>query len=62
MRTLSAFRVALISNLEPVYGIILAFIFFGQRETMSVGFYMGSSLILAAVFLYPVYKKRRSKV
>jgi drug/metabolite transporter (DMT)-like permease len=61
MRTLSAFRVALISNLEPVYGIILAFIFFGQRETMSAGFYMGSALILAAVFLYPVYKKRRNK-
>ncbi|CAM4280643.1 EamA-like transporter family protein [Pedobacter westerhofensis] len=61
MRTLSAFRVALISNLEPVYGIILAFIFFGHKETMSAGFYMGSALILGAVFLYPIYKKRRSK-
>lgn len=61
MRTLSAFRVALISNLEPVYGIILAFIFFGHKETMSVGFYAGSALILGAVFLYPVYKKRRSR-
>jgi len=61
MRTLSAFRVALISNLEPVYGIILAFIFFGHRETMSTGFYMGSILILGAVFLYPIYKKRKSR-
>jgi drug/metabolite transporter (DMT)-like permease len=61
MRTLSAFRVALISNLEPVYGIILAFIFFGHKETMSAGFYAGSTLILGAVFLYPVYKKRRNK-
>jgi len=61
MRTLSAFRVALISNLEPVYGIILAFIFFGHRETMSTGFYMGSILILGAVFLYPIYKKRNSR-
>jgi drug/metabolite transporter (DMT)-like permease len=61
MRTLSAFRVALISNLEPVYGIILAFIFFGHKETMSTGFYMGSALILGAVFLYPVYKKRKSR-
>jgi drug/metabolite transporter (DMT)-like permease len=60
MRTLSAFRVALISNLEPVYGIILAFIFFGHKETMSLGFYMGSALILGAVFLYPVYKKRKN--
>lgn len=61
MRTLSAFRVALISNLEPVYGILLAFIFFGHKETMSAGFYMGSALILGAVFLYPVYKKRKNK-
>ena len=61
MRTLSAFRVALISNLEPVYGIILAFIFFGHKETMSIGFYVGSVIILSAVFLYPVYKKRQSK-
>lgn len=57
MRTLSAFRVALITNLEPVYGIILAIIFFGAKETLSVGFYLGAALILATVFLYPVYKK-----
>lgn len=61
MRTLSAFRVALISNLEPVYGILLAFLFFGHKETMSTGFYLGSLLILGAVFLYPIYKKRKSK-
>lgn len=61
MRTLSAFRVALITNLEPVYGIFLAFIFFGTKETMSVGFYLGTTLILAAVFGYPVYKKYKNR-
>ncbi len=61
MRTLSAFRVALITNLEPVYGIILAFLIFGTKEQMSVGFYIGSLLILSAVFLYPVYKRRINK-
>jgi drug/metabolite transporter (DMT)-like permease len=45
MRTLSAFRVALITNLEPVYGILLAFIFFGTKEAMSAGFYTGAALI-----------------
>ncbi|MEJ7558341.1 MAG: DMT family transporter [Pedobacter sp.] len=59
MRTLSAFRVALITNLEPVYGIILAFLFFGNRETMSIGFYLGATLILGSIFLYPIYKKRK---
>jgi drug/metabolite transporter (DMT)-like permease len=62
MRTLSAFRVALITNLEPVYGIVLAFIFFGTRETMSLGFYLGSALILGSIFLYPIYKKRKGLV
>jgi len=61
MRTLSAFRVALITNLEPVYGIILAFILFGTKEQMTGGFYAGSLLILAAVFLYPVYKNKQNK-
>lgn len=60
MRTLSAFRVALITNLEPVYGIILAFIFFGTKEKMSAGFYIGAVLIVGAVFLYPIYKKRKN--
>ncbi|WP_316794022.1 DMT family transporter [Pedobacter frigoris] len=60
MRNLSAFRVALITNLEPVYGIILAFLFFGSKESMSVGFYLGATLILGSVFLYPVYKKRKN--
>lgn len=61
MRTLSAFRVALITNLEPIYGIILAFLIFGVREQMSGGFYLGSLLILSAVFLYPIYKRRKIK-
>lgn len=61
MRTLSAFRVALITNLEPVYGIVLAFLFFGSKEQMSAGFYLGSLLILSAVFLYPIYKNRKNK-
>jgi drug/metabolite transporter (DMT)-like permease len=62
MRTLSAFRVALITNLEPVYGIILAFLFFGNKEKMTLGFYLGAVLILGAVFLYPIYKSRKKLV
>lgn len=62
MRTLSAFRVALITNLEPVYGILLAFIFFKDKEQMTVGFYMGAAIILSTIFFYPIYKKRRNKL
>jgi len=62
MRTLSAFRVALVTNLEPVYGILLAFIFFKDREQMTAGFYFGAAIILSAIFLYPIYKKRKNKL
>lgn len=61
MKELSAFRVALVTNLEPVYGIILAFIFFGKREHMTAGFYAGSIIILSSIFLYPYIRTRVEK-
>lgn len=61
MKELSAFRVALITNLEPVYGIMLAFIFFGKREQMTIGFYAGAAIILGAIFIYPMIKNRKRK-
>lgn len=58
MRELSAFRVALITNLEPVYGIIMSFIFFGDMNKMTLGFWGGALLILSTIFLYPVARKQ----
>jgi drug/metabolite transporter (DMT)-like permease len=61
MRELSAFRVALITNLEPVYGIIMAFLFFGDMNKMSVGFWVGSVIIMSTIFLFPVAQKQVAK-
>ena len=61
MKELSAFRVALITNLEPVYGIILALIFFDKREQMTAGFYAGALIVLTAIFIYPFLKNRGRK-
>lgn len=58
MKRISAFTVNLTINLEPVYGIIMALIIFGESEEMSSGFYLGTLIILMAVFLYPVINKR----
>lgn len=58
MKELSAFTVALTTNMEPVYGIILALLIFGQKETMSTGFYSGAIIVLAAVFVYPYLKAK----
>ncbi len=63
MRELSAFRVALITNLEPVYGILLAFVFFRDMNKMTIGFWVGAVIILSTILLYPVTHKhvRRRK-
>jgi drug/metabolite transporter (DMT)-like permease len=58
MRELSAFRVALITNLEPVYGIIMSFVFFGDMNKMTTGFWVGAVIILSTIFLFPVAQKQ----
>jgi drug/metabolite transporter (DMT)-like permease len=58
MRELSAFRVALITNLEPVYGIIMSFVFFGDMNKMTAGFWVGAIIILSTIFLFPVAQKQ----
>ena len=58
MRELSAFRVALITNLEPVYGILMAFLFFGDMNKMTAGFWVGAIIILSTIFLFPVAQKQ----
>jgi len=61
MKELSAFRVALITNLEPVYGIILAFLFFGKNEQMTTEFYIGALIVLTSILLYPVIRNKIEK-
>ncbi|MCU4157298.1 DMT family transporter [Carboxylicivirga sp. A043] len=61
MKVLSAYTVVLAINMEPVYGILLAFAIFGQSEFMSGGFYIGTLVILAAVFLHPVIERFQKK-
>ncbi len=51
LQTLSAFTVNLTLTLEPVYGIILAFIVYHENETLSKSFYAGFALVLVAVAL-----------
>lgn len=61
MRKFSAYAVNLTVNLEPVYGIVLAFLVFGESERMTSGFYLGTLVILAAVLLYPWLNSRLTK-
>lgn len=62
MQKFSVFAMNLIVNLEPVYGIIMAFLLFKDAERMTTGFYLGTLVILASVIMYPIldsYSKKR---
>lgn len=49
MKQLNPFTIMLIINMEPIYGIFLALMIFGESELMSSGFYIGLLIILGAI-------------
>jgi drug/metabolite transporter (DMT)-like permease len=51
LQYISAVTLNLTYNLEPVYGILLAFLFFQENKYLSPGFYVGLGLIAAAVMV-----------
>ncbi len=57
---ISAFTANLTYNLEPVYGIILAFIFFGENKRLHNGFYWGLFLIILAIALQMLSVRREA--
>jgi drug/metabolite transporter (DMT)-like permease len=57
MRILSPFTVSISINMEPIYAIILALLFFGESEQMTPGFYLGAAIILGTVIGNGVLKR-----
>jgi len=65
MKRLPVFSINLTINLEPVYGIILAVVIFGEKEKMTDQFYLGTGIILISVLMYPIlnfWNKKRKLV
>jgi len=58
MRYLSPYTVMLTINLEPIYGILLAFVFIGETEKMNPLFYVGALLILSTVVANGILKNK----
>ncbi len=52
LRKLSAFTVNLTFNMEPVYGIILAFMVYRENELLSKWFFIGFAMIAAALAIH----------
>ena len=54
LKQLSAYTVQLVTNLEPIYAIVLAMILLGEQRELTSAFYVGVGLILAVVFYDPL--------
>jgi drug/metabolite transporter (DMT)-like permease len=61
MKKLSAFTANIAINLEPVYGIILAAFIFNENQNLNLMFYIGTAIILATVFLHPIFRSIAEK-
>ncbi len=61
MKYLSPYTVMLTVNLEPVYGILLAFLIFGEAEKMSSQFYFGALIILSTVIVNGILKNAKKR-
>ncbi|MEP3836207.1 MAG: DMT family transporter [Algibacter sp.] len=59
MKSISPYTVVLTYNLEPVYGIAMAFILFPEKEKMSASFYYGAFVILSVVLLNGILKNSK---
>lgn len=60
LHKISPFTVNLSYNLEPLYGILLAFIIYREDKELSSGFYAGFAIIIFTVLLqsFRVWKKK----
>ena len=59
LRHLSAYGVQLVTNLEPVYAIVLAIVLLGEQRELTPLFYLGVAIILVAVFLHPLLDRNK---
>ena len=62
LRHLTAFWVALATNLEPVYAILLAMPLLGEHHDLAARFYAGVAVILVSVVAYPFLGGRAQEV
>ena len=61
MKWISPYTVMLTTNMEPIYGILLALLILGDKEYMSPTFYLGAVIILITVVLNGIIKTRKKE-
>ncbi len=61
LRHMSAFGTQMVTNLEPVYAIVLAIVLLGEQRELDRWFYAGVAVILAAVFIHPLLHRGQAR-
>ncbi|WP_326983660.1 DMT family transporter [Chryseobacterium sp. MYb264] len=59
LKKIPAFTVNLTFNLEPIYAIIMAFLFFDESKQVNISFYAGLSFIITSVILQTLISIRK---
>jgi drug/metabolite transporter (DMT)-like permease len=60
MKKIAPYTVSISINMEPIYSIVLALLIWPESETMSYGFYMGTLIVIATIFLNALFKKKKA--
>lgn len=61
LKKLSAFTVNLSFNLEPIYAIIIAFLFFDEGREVNTSFYLGLAFVIISVILQSIISRKKKK-
>ncbi|REC53737.1 EamA family transporter [Chryseobacterium piscium] len=59
LKKLSAFTVNLSFNLEPIYAIIIAFLFFDEGREVNTSFYLGLAFVIISVILQSIISRKK---
>lgn len=62
LKKIPAFTVNLTFNLEPIYAIIMAFLFFGESKEVNLSFYIGLLFIIISVVMQSVITLRQKVI
>ncbi len=58
LQKLSAFTTVLAVNLEPVYGVLLAYFLLHEDRELNLQFYIGVAIIVGSVMIHPFLRKK----
>jgi drug/metabolite transporter (DMT)-like permease len=61
LKKINAFTMNLSVNLEPLYSIILAMIFFNENKVLNAGFYCGTLIVISCVVIHTWVQYKSAK-